>query len=209
MKNLFLKKFSGLCFLSISLLSATAAFAGRRETAVAARELSRKSAHLAQHAANTCGCPNTVAFMSRIAELATDIEVEARFGSKQNVIDPFKRIVKNSLTLQREYLPNVPNPKLRIDIKRVLGIYVNEIGVQLFGFGWIPVQGTISGQQAVSEAKADQIINEASDFTLAPGGTVPVSSDFVEPAESRDDADSLPGESSGSNGDWDDSSDSE
>jgi len=108
-----------------------------------------------------CGCQNTSRVLADIAEVAVDVEVEARFGTPATATLPLKDVIRKVREL-RGYLANVPNRRLRLDVKRDLIIAVNDLGFAVMGTNWVVVHPAPDGDseeafEAANDAQLEGI----------------------------------------------------
>lgn len=125
---------------------------------------------LADEVQSRCGCQNTAATLRKIADAATEVEIEARFGTRAEAAVKMKDVIR-ALRELRRYLPHVPDSRLKLEIKREILIAVNGAGQAVMGNQWVTVYAAPGpgGEDAALDAQLNGVeqnlnIDVTSDF---------------------------------------------
>ena len=161
--RLVLNSFLSTLFTTITIIggfNATAHAQSSRTDAInASQELFETALALADEVRSTCGCPNTTATLEKIADAATEVELEARFGSRADATAKLKDVIRGVRNL-RQYLPHIPNSSLRLRLKREILIAVNSAGSAVMGGKWAMVyadRGAGSSEDSVLDTSLNGV----------------------------------------------------
>lgn len=153
--------------LTLSLAAPTLLFTSQASAQSSRADAIEKSEALFESALNIadevqsrCGCRNTAATLRKIADAATEVELEARFGTRAEAAAKMKDVIR-ALRELRRYLPHVPDSRLKLEIKREILIAVNEAGQAVMGNQWITVRAApahgYGGEDAVLDTQLDGV----------------------------------------------------
>lgn len=153
-----MKRVLPLVFACLSL--STAAFADARSDAIdAAANLASETADLSNYVAQTCGCQNTARSLAEISDKAGDLEMAARYGTRQQTIQGLRPIVRIAIDM-RAFVKHIADPAVRLRVKRTYLIALNDTG-KIIDPKWVAMKScsvsTMSSGRCDETSQLDQI----------------------------------------------------